>query len=169
MKSGFNLQAVNRRSDHLTSMRSQQEREADQQQGFNDSTEALFSAFPGLSEAFGYFSSLANQRDMLDPQEVAKARGEVRSRILCAAEAFSELYAQSEGGSPLGERLTGGASSELDSAYSYYQQVFSAKGFLENPEQQADFEEQWGYIYAARDFIEQACSELRLLDEQPGH
>lgn len=176
MKS-FNLDRVEERTQERSVERQTAEAEAAERQAFNDEVDSLLRDFPDIADGLRFFSHLAIETDSLDPDGVAEARAAVRSRLQSAAEAYGEICEQaSERGSlsSLGARA-GDATrrwmhaaskpepdfSSVNKVRAYYQQVFADKGFLESPEQQADFDEQWSYIFGARDFIEESSSELR--------
>lgn len=174
---GFSIDQVEDQVEARSARREANEVAAAERQAFNDDVEDLLRDFPDIADELKLFSSLALEVDRLDSAGVTEARDAVRSRLLSAAEAYGEICKEAnERGSlsSLGTRVEAATRrfmyaaskpepdlSSVEKARAYYQQVFAEKGFLDNPDHQADFDEQWSYIFAARDFIEEASSELR--------
>lgn len=161
----FSLDRVEGRVAERSAEREASEVAAAEEQVFNDATEALFRAFPEMSEYFEYFSSLSQEIEYLDREGIVDARAAVRSRLRVAAESYGEILGGLGHVSRLQKEF---ASSErgsgVDTAREYFRETYRAQGLLDSPELQSDFEEQWDCIYAARDFIEEAAAELKRLE-----
>lgn len=181
---GFSIDRVEGRVEERSAQREEAEAAATERQAFHDEVEDLLRDFPDIADEFRLFSSLASDLNWVDSAGVAEARDAVHSRLRSAAAAYFEICEQASQRaslSSLGTRVEAATRrfmyaaskpepdfSSVDNARAYYRQVFAEKGFLDSPEQQDRFDEQWSYIIASRDFIEEASSELRRVRDSEG-